>query len=109
MLSVVEREQGKLDYSAPDRLLAQPKGTLQRLKQEPVRTKDERAHVALGQCQRRMQAVRGDVEAAGRVATMDVQTRIPPFPTRVDADLVLRLRPPVNGARQPHFQGTERP
>ena len=52
-----------------------------------------------------MQAVRKDAEAAGRVVAMDVQTRIPPFATRVDADLVLRLRPPIRGTRRPHHQG----
>ena len=105
VLSAIEREPGKLDYTAPDRLLLQPEGTLQRLKQEPARTQDQRADAARAQCQRRMQAVRRDVEAAGRVVTMDIQTRIPPFATRVDADLVLRLRPPINSARRPHHQG----
>ena len=105
VLSAIEGEPGKLDYTAPDRLLAQPEGTLQRLKQEPARTQDERADAARSQCQRRMQAVRKDAQAAGRVVTMDVQTRIPPFATRVDADLVLRLRPPIRGTRRPHHQG----
>ena len=107
VLSAIEREPGKLDYNAPDRLLAQTEGTLRRLKQEPVGTQRQRADAARAQCQRRMQAVRRDVEAAGRVVTMDVQTRIPPFATRVDADLVLRLRPPTDGARRPHHQGLD--
>ena len=107
VLSAIEREPGKLDYNAPDRLLAQREGTLRRFKQEPVGTKRQRADAARAQCQRRMQAVRKDVEAAGRVVTMDVQTRIPPFATRIDADLVLRLRPPLDGARRPHYQGLD--
>ena len=107
VLSVIEREPGKLDYNAPDQLLAQPEGTLRRLKQEPVGTQRQRADAARAHCQRRMQAVRKDVETAGRVVTMDVQTRIPPFATRVDADLVLRLRPPTDGARRPHHQGLD--
>ena len=107
VLSALEREPGKLDYNAPDRLLAQRKGTLGRLKQEPVGTKRQRADAARAQCHQRMQAVRKDVEAAGRVVTIDLQTRIPPFATRIDADLVLRLRPPTDGARRPHYQGLD--
>ena len=105
VLSSIEREPGKLDYDAPDRLLAQPTGTLRRLKQEPAYTQRQRADAARAQCQRRMQAIRKEVEAAGRVLTIDVQTRIPPFAARTDADLVLRLRPPVDGDRRPHHQG----
>ena len=105
VLSVIEREPEKLDYGAPDRLLAQPEGTLNNFKQEPAGTQRQRADAARAQCQRRMQAIRSDVEAADRVVTLDVQTRIPPFATRVDADLVLRLRPPIDGDRRPHHQG----
>ena len=107
VLSVIERESGKLDYDAPDRLLAQPEGTLTRLKQEPARTQRQRADAARAHCRQRMQAVSRKVEAAGRVITVDVQTRIPPFATRVDADLVLRLRPPTEGDRRPHHQGLQ--
>ncbi|MXX36799.1 MAG: SAVED domain-containing protein [Gemmatimonadetes bacterium] len=105
VLSVIEREPEKLDYGAPDRLLAQPEGTLKNFKQEPARTLRQQADAARAQCQRRMQAIRSDVETADRVVTLDVQTRIPPFATRVDADLVLRLRPPIDGDRRPHHQG----
>ena len=52
-----------------------------------------------------MQAVRSNVKAAGGVVTLDVQTRIPPFATRVDSDLVLRLRPPMDRDRRPHYEG----
>ena len=93
VLSSIEREPGKLDYDAPDRLLAQPSGTLRRLKQQPAYTQRQGADVARAQCQRRMQAIQRDVEAAGRVVTVDVQTRIPPFATRADADLVLATAP----------------
>ena len=34
VLSVIERDPDKLDYGAPDRLLAQPEGTLKNFKQE---------------------------------------------------------------------------
>ena len=105
VLSLLERGPGKLDYDAPDRLLAQPSGTLGGFKQEPAHTQRQRADAARAQCQRRMQAIRRDVEAAGRVVAIDVQTRIPPFATRSDADLVLRLRPPVDGDRRPNHQG----
>ena len=105
VLSVIEREPGKLDYQAPDELLAQPRGTLGRLNQQPALTQRQRADAAHAQCQRRMQAIRKDVEAAGRFVTLDIQTRIPPFATRVDSDLVLRLRPPIDGDRRPHHLG----
>ena len=107
VLSVIERDSGRLDYGAPDRLLSQPEGTLTRLKQERARTQHQRADAAHAHCQRRMQAVRAAVEGAGRIITIDVQTRIPPFATRVDADLVLRLRPPIDGDRRPHHQGLQ--
>ena len=107
VLSVIERDSGSLDYGAPDNLLSQPEGTLTRIKQEPARTRRERANAALAHCQRRMQAVRSEVERADRTITVDLQTRIPPFATRVDADLVLRLRPPVDGDRRPHHQGLQ--
>ena len=105
VLSAVEREPGKLDYSAPDHLLRLPIGTLSALKQDPVGTRAQRAEAAHAQSRRRMQAVRPNVESAGRAITIDVQTRIPPFATRADADLVLRLRPPLDGDRRPNSEG----
>ncbi len=105
--SIVERAEGKLDYEAPDRLLRQRRGTLSRLNQQAVRTAKERAEVARAQARRRMQAVKPEVEGAGRLLTLDVQTRIPPFAARPDADLVLRLRPPADGDRRPHRDGLE--
>ena len=107
ILSIIEREPGKLDYGAPDELLGQRKKKLRNFKQEPAITQLDLAHAAREQCRRRMQAVRKDVEAAGRVLTMDVQTRIPPSAARVDSDLVLRLRLPLDGNRQPHCEGLE--
>ena len=105
VLSVVEREHGKLDYGAPDRLLDQPMGTLSGLRQDPVGSPAARAAAAHSQSRRRMEAVRSAVEAAGGALTIDVQTRIPPFATRLDADLVLRLRPPLDGDRRPNHDG----
>ena len=105
VLSAVEREHGVLDYEAPDRLLRQPAGTLKGLKQDPVGTPAQRATAAQAQLRRRMEILRPEVESAGRSLTMDVQTRIPPFATHLDADLVLRLRPPVDGDRRPNRDG----
>ena len=105
VLSAVERKPGRLDYGAPDRLLNQPAGTLSGLKQDPVGTSTQRAAAAHAQSRRRMEAVRPAVEASGRVLKIDVQTRIPPFATRVDADLVLRLQPPRDGDRRPNREG----
>lgn len=105
--STVEREPGKLDFDAPDRLLGQAAGTLGRLDQQPVGTPRQRADIARAQCRRRMQALRGAVDAAGDVLTIDVQTRIPPFAARAGADLVLRLRPPRDGDRRPSGEALE--
>ena len=107
VLSVIERGAGELDYGAPDRLLSLPEGILTRFKQEPARTQSQKANAALAHCQQRMQAVRGKIEEACRTITVDAQTRIPPFATRVDADLVLRLRPPNDGDRRPHRHGLQ--
>ncbi len=107
VLSSVEREPGKLDYSAPDRLLRQRPGTLSALKQDPVGAPAQRAEAAHAQARRRLEAVRPAVESAGRVVTIDVQTRISPSATRVDADLVLRLRPPSVGDRRPNREGLQ--
>lgn len=107
VVSVIELDSGRLDYGAPDRLLSLPRGTLTRFKQEPARTQSQRANAALAHCQRRMQAVRRKVEGACRTITVDVQTRIPPFAARIDADLVLRLRPPNDGDRRPNRKGLQ--
>lgn len=105
--SIIERAAGKLDYDAPDHLLKRRKGTLARLDQQPVRNPRECADVARAHARRRMEALRADVERADSVLTLDVQTRIPPFATRPDADLVLRLRPPLTGDRRPNRDGLE--
>ena len=107
VISAVEREPGKLDYSAPDRLLRRRPGTLSALRQDAAGTSAQRADAAHAQSRRRMEAVRPTVEAAGRFLTIDVQTRIPPFATRVNADLVLRLRPPLDGDRRPNREGLQ--
>jgi CBASS immunity sensor of nucleotide second messenger signals/TIR domain-containing protein len=105
--STVERGPGKLDYAAPDRLLSQQPGTLQRIDQQPVKRSEDRADIARAQCRRRVQALRPAVEAAGGVLTLDLQTRIPPYAAHFDADLVLRLRPPRDGDRRPNRDGLD--
>ncbi len=105
--STITNESGKLDYTAPDRLLQRRPGTLQQMKQEPVSTARDRADIARAQARRRMQAIREDVATANGVLVVDLQTRIPPFAARADADLVVRLRPPVSGDRRPHRRGVE--
>ncbi len=105
VLSTLEAESGQLDYDAPDRLLRKPAGTLKQLNQKPVGTPRERADAARAHCKRRMQDVQNKVAAVGGVITIDVQTRIPPVTTSGNADLVVRLRPPINGDRRPHRDG----
>lgn len=102
LLSALEREPGKLDYNAPDRLLGQPAGTLKRLKQQSVRTAQDRAAAAREQCERRIRAISGDIRAAGGIITIDVQTRFAPASAPIDADLILRLRPPLANERRPN-------
>ena len=105
--SAIEREPGKLDYNKPDELLGLAKGTLAGMNQQPIGTARERADVARAQARRRMAAIRPEVEAAGALLLVDIQTRIPPFAVRADADLVLRLRPPMEGDRRPNRSGLE--
>ena len=107
ILSAVEREPGKLDYAAPDRLLGQLEGTLKRFKQQPVRTPQDRAAAARDQFQRRVRAIADDIRTAGQIITIDVQTRYTPASTPIEADLVLRLRPPLNNERRPNRSGLE--
>lgn len=105
--SVIEREPGKLDYHKPDQLLGLASGTLAGMNQQPIGTARERADVARAQARRRMEAIRPDVKASGGLLLVDVQTRVPPFAARADADLVLRLRPPMEGDRRPNRSGLE--
>ena len=105
--SSIERAVGGLDYDAPDRLLSQESGTLAAMYQQPVATPRERAEVARAQARRRIDAIRHDIHAAGDVLLIDVQTRVLPFAARADADLVLRLRPSVEGDRRPNVAGLE--
>jgi hypothetical protein len=104
--SVIEKEPGKLDYEAPDQLLGFPLGTLREVNQQPVRNRAALAAVARAQARQRMTHLRPEIDAAGGLATMDVQTRVPPFATAPsDCHLVVRLRPPKPGDRRPQPEG----
>ena len=107
VLSVITGADGELDYDAPDRLLGQPAGTLNRLDQQPAEGARQRADAARAQSRRRVQAIRDEVEATGHTLTIDLQTRIPPYAARIDADLVTRLRPPADGDRRPNRHGLD--
>ncbi|WP_419849899.1 SAVED domain-containing protein [Candidatus Poriferisocius sp.] len=96
---------GTLDYSAPDQLLGRERGTLQRLHQARVANNEESAALANSMCRRRMEALRPDIERASGLLKFDVQTRVPPYAMTTDGDLVLRLRPPIEGERRPHIGG----
>lgn len=98
---------GSLDYSAPDQLLRLPSGTLQRLNQRRVADAEERAALANVLARQRVARLRTEIEAAGGVLVVDIQTRVPPIAAPQDGDLVLRLRPPVDGERRPHHGGLE--
>lgn len=104
--STVERHHGtgRLDYSAPDRLLGLPTGTVERFNQKPVAAAEECAALAHAMSRQRMENLRPEIQQAG-LLTLDVQTRVPPFAGGMDGDLVLRLRPPNEGERRPHRGG----
>ena len=95
----------RLDYSAPDQLLALAPGTIQRFNQSPATTIDDLTVLANAISRQRMERLRSDVDESSGFLTLDVQTRVPPFATHLDGDLVVRLRPPVDGERRPHVGG----
>ncbi|MEZ0108757.1 hypothetical protein ABH920_002758 [Catenulispora sp. EB89] len=87
-----------LDYTAPDRLLSQPKDTLQRFKQYPLTTAGEIALLAREVASQRMQALR----PSGRTTLdLDLQTRLDPRGTPSELPLAVRTRPPQPGQRIP--------
>ena len=98
---------GNLDYSAPDQLLGQPSGTLKRLNQRRVVGAEERAGLANALARQRVALLRSEIQAAGGVLLVGMQTRVPPVAAAQDGDLVLRLRPPLDGERRPHPGGLE--
>ena len=105
--STIGAEAGGLDYSAPDRLLSQTMPILKGLRQDPALTSREIADIARSHCRQRMEALRADIESAGQVIDINLQTRVTPSAIGPHGDLVVRLRPPMPGDRRPHRQGLE--
>ena len=105
--STIEVESGGLDYSAPDHLLSRTGPDLRGLRQDPALTSRDIANIARSHCRQRMEALRADVESAGQVIDINLQTRIVPSAISPYGDLVVRLRPPTSGDRRPHRQGLE--
>ena len=105
--STIEARAGGLDHSAPDRLLSQPVSNLMGLRQDLAFTSKDIANIARSHCRQRMEALRESIESAGQVIDINLQTRIVPSAVGPYGDLVVRLRPPMNGDRRPHRQGLE--
>lgn len=87
-----------LDYAAPDKLLVQPEGTLQRFKQYPMFTNGQIAALAREIVSQRMQALRPEGRA---MLDLDLQTRLDPRGTPSEIALAVRTRPPRPGQRTP--------
>jgi SMODS-associated and fused to various effectors sensor domain/TIR domain len=87
-----------LDYAAPDVLLAQPAGTLQRFKQYPVFDDDGIVALAREIAAQRMAAV---AALASDDLLLDIQTRLDPRGTPPEVPLAVRTRPPLPGQRLP--------
>ena len=105
--STIEAEAGGLDYSAPDHLLSRTVPYLRGLRQDPALTSRDIATIARSHCRQRMEALGADIESAGQVIDINLQTRVVPSANGPYGDLVLRLRPPMPGDRRPHRQGLE--
>lgn len=105
--STIEAEAGRLDYSAPNRLLSRTVPDLTGLRQDSALTARDIANIARSHCRQRMEALRPSIESDGRVIDINLQTRIVPSAIGPYGDLVVRLRPPTPGDRRPHRQGLE--
>jgi len=88
-----------LDFAAPDVLLAQPAGTLQRFKQYPVLDDVGIALLAREIAAQRMAAVRA---LGSRDLLLDIQTRLDPRGTPPEVPLAVRTMPPAPGQRLPN-------
>ena len=105
--SVIEKQDGGLDYQAPDRLMSIPGASLSRLRQDAASSAGSIADIARDHCRRRMEALREEIVDAGRTIEINVQTRLSPSANQLHGDLVVRLRPPLLGERRPNRQGLE--
>ena len=107
MASIIEAKAGGLDYGAPDRLLTQRVPNLKGLRQDPALTSRDIADIARSHCRQRMEALRAEIESAGQVIDINLQTRVTPSAIGPHGDLVVRLRPPMPSDRRPNQQGLE--
>jgi hypothetical protein len=87
-----------LDYTAPDALLAQPPGTLQRFKQYAMFNDADISALAREIAAQRMTAIR---PLAHEALLLDIQTRLDPRGTPPEVPLAVRTRPPSPGQRVP--------
>jgi hypothetical protein len=88
-----------LDFTAPDRLLAQPDDTLQRFKQYPLFDSDNVAALARELAAQRMAAVR---TLRDPTLLLDIQTRLDPRGTPPEVPLAVRIPSPSLGRRTPN-------
>lgn len=94
-----------MDYGAPDRLLSPSASKLKGMRQDPALTPGDIANIARNHCRRRLEALRKDIEAAGQVIDINIQTRSKPSASDLQGDLIVRLRPPIPSARRPNRRG----
>jgi hypothetical protein len=88
----------RLDYAAPDVLLAQSAGTLQRFTQYPVFDDAGIAVLAREIAAQRMAAIRA---TGSPDLLLDIQTRLDPRGTPPEVPLAVRTKPPTPGQRLP--------
>jgi hypothetical protein len=104
--NTVRRDDGKLDYAAPDRLLDQPDGTLGRLKQHGADHRDGLVKIAREIVLHRVARL-APPPGEARVLHVSIQSRSVPHANDQDeADLSIRLRPAAAG-RLPSRSGLE--
>ncbi|HKI06299.1 MAG TPA: SAVED domain-containing protein [Thermoanaerobaculia bacterium] len=98
--STLERagQPGRLDFDAPDRLLAQPPDTFKWLKQFPLFEPDSCEKVAERIVRRRMDSHR---RLGEETLVIDLQTRSSPQAFTNQTALVVRTPPPKEGFRAP--------
>ena len=89
---------GGLDYAAPDALLGQPPGTLERFKQYPLFSDTDVAALAREIASHRMTAVR---PLKHGTLLLDIQTRLDPGGAPPEVPLAVRTQPPSRGQRVP--------
>lgn len=101
----ISAENGHLDYDEPDRLLQRPNGILKNHRQSPALTPDDIALIAFDHSRRRLEVLRPEIERREGLIEINIQTRLAPASTVNRHDLVVRLRPPIEGNRRPSIEG----